>query len=445
MEHNEINIKELIRKQILGQLDAEEAALLEREKARYSEEEYDGMIIEELRHLEGQLPPDPLDDWEPDFEHIIRRGNELRSKRRRNLYMEWGAAVAMWLMIGGTVVYLFATKQEIKDILLLDVACGHLEGNTEIPVLESSCVILLGDSTLIRVDQDQFGIIQQIGDLVISRTDAGLLRLKRNAMDGQEAPSTIKDVMIYTGARQQCVMELEDGTLVRLNAQSYIRYPLLKKDSLSIGFSGEAYVQALGDDDGRPLAIATRNGKVTVQEGDFVVRSTEDYTKAVLNTGELDLYSYKLKEAVTLRCPNDFGMISPSANSPKQAPRDSLISASNVDFEVAKMWTKVVRTYEDIPLRAFVDEMSRWEGFTIKDWQCVPKDKKINVSVCYLNDRKEVYAAIRKAGVLLYEEKGMISFCAEDNNRRIVFKEWNSGDKSYTGHKLERSVQDEWR
>ncbi|TJZ60520.1 RagB/SusD family nutrient uptake outer membrane protein [Sphingobacterium olei] len=106
---------------------------------------------------------------------------------------------------------------------------------------------------------------------------------------------------------------------------------------------------------------------------------------------------------------------------------------------------KFYGSYEDIPLRAFVDEMSRWEGFTVKDWRCIPRDKKINVSVCYLNDRQEVYAAIRKAGVLLYEENGMISFCAEDNNRRVVFKQSNDVGKPYLDHESERSVHNEWK
>ncbi|WP_181151434.1 hypothetical protein [Sphingobacterium gobiense] len=34
--------------------------------------------------------------------------------------------------------------------------------------------------------------------------------------------------------------------------------------------------------------------------------------------------------------------------------------------------------------------------------------------MCYRRDKEGVFAAIREAGVLLYESKGMISFCPED-------------------------------
>jgi len=95
---------------------------------------------------------------------------------------------------------------------------------------------------------------------------------------------------------------------------------------------------------------------------------------------------------------------------------------ANQDFKEAKMWTRKIRVYKDIPLYVFVDEMSRWEGFTIKKWDCIPKNKHLSVSICYQSGREEVYSAIRQAGVLLHEEKGMISFCPEDKRDRIAMK-----------------------
>lgn len=122
-------------------------------------------------------------------------------------------------------------------------------------------------------------------------------------------------------------------------------------------------------------------------------------------------------------CTDDLGAIRTTRAGQTGVARDTLMFAQNIDFESAIMWTKVVRRYENIPLRAFVEEMSRWEGFTIKDWSCIPKDKVITVSVCYRNDRNQVYAVIRNAGVVLYEEKGIISFCPEDTKKWGGLKE----------------------
>ncbi|NGF55819.1 hypothetical protein G5B00_04770 [Parapedobacter sp. SGR-10] len=97
--------------------------------------------------------------------------------------------------------------------------------------------------------------------------------------------------------------------------------------------------------------------------------------------------------------------------------RDTLIAAQGINFESAIVWTKVVRRYDNIPLRAFVEEMSRWEGFTIKDWRCIPEDKVVTAAVCYRNDREQVFAAIRNSGVQLWVKEQMLSFCPEDTKK----------------------------
>src|SRR5690606_40607538 len=78
------------------------------------------------------------------------------------------------------------------------------------------------------------------------------------------------------------------------------------------------------------------------------------------------------------------------------------------------VWTKAVRKYKDVPLREFVAQMSFWYGFRVKDYTCLPADRRITTTVCYRKDREAVFAAIRESGVLLYESKGMISFCPDE-------------------------------
>ncbi|MDR6735731.1 hypothetical protein J2X77_002602 [Sphingobacterium sp. 2149] len=76
-------------------------------------------------------------------------------------------------------------------------------------------------------------------------------------------------------------------------------------------------------------------------------------------------------------------------------------------------------------------QISLWEGFTIKRWECIPKDKHISVAICYQSSREEVCAAIRQAGVLLYESKGMISFCTEDKRDRVAMRLLDSSDRKF--------------
>jgi len=46
---------------------------------------------------------------------------------------------------------------------------------------------------------------------------------------------------------------------------------------------------------------------------------------------------------------------------------------ANRYFGEAEMWIRKIRIYKDMLLHAFVDEMSRREGLTIKRWDCHSK------------------------------------------------------------------------
>lgn len=50
----------------------------------------------------------------------------------------------------------------------------------------------------------------------------------------------------------------------------------------------------------------------------------------------------------------------------------------------------------------------------VKDDSCLSAGKTITTMMCYRKDREAEFAAIREVSVLLFENKGMISFCPED-------------------------------
>jgi len=414
MEHKRTYIEELIRKQLLGQLTAEEAKALVSEKSRYSDEEYDRMLVEVLRQLEGQLPKGLWSEWTPDYAGIRRIGDRIRRRRK---WKHWSSVIqsaALLLLVLGMVGYFFVFRYKARDVLRFDADCAHLAADMDIPVSESACTISWGDSIRFKVDTDAAGEVYRIGQLRISRTGDGALRLQRRIGHTDTGATDAKEIVIHTGPREQCVVHLEEGTVIRLNAQSYLRYPLVRKGSLQLGFGGEAHVQTRHGDTGKVLELRTRQGKVIAKDAEFAVKSTQGETKALLREGEVDLFGQGEGNTLALRCPYDLGGIRTIPTAQAGVVRDTLIAAQGIDFKSAIAWTKVVRRYENIPLRAFVEEMSRWEGFTIKDWRCIPEDKVITATVCYRNDREQVFAVIRNVGVRLWVKEGMLSFCPED-------------------------------
>lgn len=75
------------------------------------------------------------------------------------------------------------------------------------------------------------------------RTGEGLLRVQRKPVE-RSVISSLKNLEIYTAPRQQCVVGLEDGIKIRMNAQSRLSYPRLKRHSTVVYMKGEAYVDA---------------------------------------------------------------------------------------------------------------------------------------------------------------------------------------------------------
>lgn len=421
MERDIIKVQELIKKQLLEIISPEEEADLKEKRSHYTEDEYELMVVEVLRQLEGQLPKDPLEDWTPDYGEIKRRGEAIRRKEKIKQYSKVGYAAALLLITGGVLLYLFYPHKKEDIMLHLEGQCLGAADDTEIPLIESSCLLLAADSTWIRVEQDTFGTLLQLGELAVTRTGEGLLRIQRKPEENKDI-SSLKCLEIYTAPRQQCVVELEDGTRVRMNAQSQLSYPLRKGDSAVVYIQGEAYVDANSRNKNTPLIIATEKGKVMTSRADFLIRSDKNETKTMLNAGKITQYSYRLDKIQTLVSPGDFGFVGAKYAGKNQPPRDTMSYVANQDFKEAKMWTRKIRVYRNMPLRAFVDEMSRWEGFTIKRWECIPKDKQISAAICYQSGREEVYGAIRQAGVLLHEEKGMVSFCPEDKRDRVAMR-----------------------
>ncbi|WP_286778357.1 FecR family protein [Sphingobacterium thalpophilum] len=428
MERDTTKIRELIEKQLLEIITEKEEVELAERKVHYSEDEYDCMLIEVLGQLESRLPKDSLGDWTPDYEEIKRRGEDIRRQRKRKQYSMLGYAAALVLFMGAAVLYLFSSRQK-KDVMLhLDSKCLNVGDNEEIPLAESSCLVLSADSSWIRVEQDTFGEIMQLGNVVINRTTEGLLRVQRKygANDVADGRTSLD---IYTGPRQQCVVELEDGTQIRLNAQSRLSYPIVKRDSTIVYIHGEAYVNAKSRSKNAPLIIGTEKGELIARHADFLVRSDTSMMKTILNDGTLQVYAYHLKKGRSIICPGDFVFVGAKNVGKNQHVQDTMDYVANLDFEDARMWTRKIRIYKDIPLYVFVDEMSRWEGFVIKKWDCIPKNKHISVSICYQSGREDVYAAIRQAGILLHEKEGMISFCPEDKHERVAMRQLNGGNR----------------
>lgn len=413
MKYNSIYIEGLIRKYLLRQLTAEEGIALEKERAGMAEDEYDRLVVEVLRRMESELAIARSVNWSPDYSDIRRREQAVLRRRRWRYLKKVTPKAAFWVAIIGFSAFVFVLRYQGDDVQYGGLNCGYLTKDTEIPVSESAGSIWVGDSLYANVEDHTLGEIIVVGNLRISRTAEGALQIRRTTVANLQENSS--PVIIRTATRQQCVLYLDNGTSIRLNAQSYVHISPAYRKGASLVFGGEAHVKATGKRNA--LVLQTNVGRVSARDAEFVVRSVPGETKALLRSGELQLTGTDPSERLDMICPYDLGVIRTVPANGSVGIRDTLLYAANVDFESAITWTRAKRTYKDMPLRAYVEEMSRWDGFKINDWKCLPQDKKVTVDVCYKDGTDEILATIRGAGVVLYENKGLISFCPEQSKK----------------------------
>ncbi|WP_286898407.1 MULTISPECIES: FecR family protein [Sphingobacterium] len=410
MIYNRTYVKELIRKRMDASISFTESDQLEAAEKIFSEEEFDAMIAEVIEEMSTNRSNELSIEWRPDFEQIQAAGDRLAKKKKRQLWWRCAAAAVLFLLLPAVIVML----KHRNYMAEIGLECASMSSGTEIPLSESAGTIMLADSSIIRLDTNATGVLLDLNGISLAKTAEGVLEFDKSS-SGREINTKDTAIVIRTAARQQCVIEFSYGMRVRLNAQSTLRYPLTQGgDSTHLFIEGEVLIDIPSQLFGGVMVIQTSNGKISSDYGRFELASYAQFTRATVSHGEVlvsDRRSYKSKE---LQCLDEAVVIKSYLPKGEKVQRDSLFYLKNGDFEQASQWANAVREYKDVPLKEFVWQMSRWHGFAVKNMKCIP-NKLISTTVCYRTNREKVYAVIRDAGVLMYEKKGMISFCPEDH------------------------------
>lgn len=365
------------------------------------------MEAEVVSEMQDKLPGDTSFEPKLDFAAIRKEGDRRRNEDTSSAWkINWWAVAGV--LVSGVLAVTYLWKQHHEEIDLRYGTCAGLSREVEFPLEASAFTLSWGDSMAIRVTAHDSGQLIRQGNLLAIKTGEGLLKLSRT---GQETfPDDDNGITITTAFQQQCVVELPDGTRIRLNAKSALQY---RDDKRSIALQGEAYVQRNGSS--ATLTINTDNGYVQTSDGDFVLLSFPRATLAWVRSGALAIRSKNTDEQYLLDCDRQAGILE------RRSGTDTFGYVHDVDEELALAWTRAVRVYRKVLVRDYMLEMSRWYGYTIKDINCIPKDAKVNARICYRSDVEEVFAVVRNAGIAIYEEGRVLSFCPEEREKRVAY------------------------
>lgn len=399
-------VKALIAKAARRGLTAAEAAEYHAAQKIYTDEEFDEMVAETLLEMGDEIPGDGLEGWRPDFEAIYAKEKPVKKH-----WWPWRiTAVALLMLVGaGVLFYWFRSPQEAQ--IFVSGPCAGLTVEKEVPVDEYAVALRWGETEVVQVGKKQHGELLREGSIRVFKTEEGVFRFARQP-SGSKNTAEAESVTLTTGLRQQALVELADGTRIRLNAQSGIRYAPTAPPEEALKIIGEAYVQR-PTGSAEPLLIRTENARIRCAKGEFVLLSVKQGTRVAALQGRIGLQLIGNEKQLLLE-EGTRGSVSRYTSSATGQITDSIKHEGPADRTALLVWTKAVRRYKDMPLREFVAQMSRWYGFEVQDYRCLPAEQRVTTTVCYRRDKEAAYAAIREAGVRFYESKGMISFCPDD-------------------------------
>ena len=285
--HLEHHIAELLYKSIRGELSDFERQELNQWRAdspmhetlfmRLQNDEY---IDEELGvFIKGEEKNSVL--W-----GRIRENSILRKRKKFIRFFHWGAAAVLLLVI---CVSLFIKKgeQEVVPIAIQTILPGSHKATL---LMENGKEIELSDSVRMSIEQ---GIIASNNQLKYGDSI-------------KELASGYYHVLKIPRGGEYC-LKLSDGTVVYLNSDSELRYPVsFSATSREVELRGEAFFEVITDPQ-RPFVVNAEQVRVRVLGTSFNVNSyaDENYTEVTLVEGHVAAYvddkSYDLLPSRQLR------------------------------------------------------------------------------------------------------------------------------------------------
>lgn len=401
MIHQPEYVKVLLRKYIEGTASPQEVARLMAAWDIYDDEELSEMIAE----VTGDYKNIETEEWRweaPVEESLKYRKGTSRSVRRLLIgSYGYGRIILLTSAIVG-VCFLIWVFNKPK---LLQRSCNGVPGNTELPTGRYTCRLLLADNCSILIDSNYKGLITQQGGVEITQPEPGLLIYKLIGMTNKEKAEIMYNT-VETSPGQQYQVILPDGSKVRLNAASSIRFPVkFSNNKRIVNVTGEAFFD-VAHDRIAPFYVYTSNSEIKVLGTTFNVNAYSKRTVTTLLTGSLEIKSGSQTARLTSG-EKATALVSP------QVIKDTIILTKE-DTLHAVSWKNVNRIYSNISMRDFVSDMGRWYNLEFINLSCVPATASITVSMCYDIPLDEVLNIFRETGLKFYKDGNRITFCDQE-------------------------------
>jgi len=365
----------------------------------FDEEEITRMLDE----VDPEIPAEECrhPDWEPPpYQKLIDRINGKSPRKIRALFKPEFVRAAV---NAGVIVLAALLAWFFRGNSKLLYSCNGLSGDAEIPTGVYSCNLTLGNGCYIFIDSTYKGSVVRQGNAEITRLPSGALLYKKTHADITNDTTQQMFNTITTSAGDQYQVILPDGSRVRLNAASSIRFPVeFSATERVVTLQGEAFFDVTPNK-AAPFYVNAGNAEIRALGTSFNVNAYSENIIATLLSGRLEV-----------RNNGDIVRLKPGqeaiAGFEQTTDSKPLITVHAADTTKAVSWKKVVRVYKNVPLKAFVSDIGRWYDLEMLHTECIP-DRGISATLCYETPLSEILKLLRKNGVRFMLEEKRIVFC----------------------------------
>ena len=258
-------------------------------------------------------------------------------------------AAALFLVICGGIFYAFNGQFSFaeKEQFANDIAPG-----------KNGAVLTLANGRRILISDKQLGSVAEEAGVKITRSKDGILTYE--ILNQKVEQSAYQFNTLTTSRGQQIQIRLQDGTLVFLNTESTIKYPInfINAEERKVDFTGEAYFE-VAEDKKHPFIIHTDKMDTKVLGTSFNVQAYPDQTTQEVSvlTGRVNVKSTVTKENV---------YVTPGQKVVFKSHSNKLQAFKDIPMNSISLWRKHIIVFEDAPLPEVIATINRNYNVTVQ-------------------------------------------------------------------------------
>lgn len=291
-------------------------------------------------------------DKRSDTELLLSKMKLSRRRRRINLIKRVSSVAAIFVI---AVVFLYVTLPHKSNNI---IAINKISKNMVPTIIldNGEKIDLQGNEDLRLVSKDNISVIEK-----------GKVKYETQA---EAKNSGLKHNTIIVPSKFNYNIELADGTLVTLNANSSLRFPVaFAGEERRVELTGEAYFKVTKS--AKPFIVVAGDCSIKVYGTEFNVNlNKRDFIEATLIEGSIGFKSASDKEVMLL--PNQCVRMHRATNT---------IDVSNVDVQKYLGWKNGSFFYEQEKLGILLNEISNWYGVKIIVNNTYIVDAEISINI----------------------------------------------------------------